>query len=327
MRHILGVILLPLLLLGNAFPDEKDIIEKAKASMDAKNFSEALGIIEAGIKDYGLTDGLIHMKYQILMFSQEYEKALEIFEVILERKGDAPEILIDKVRLLMRLQRYEEALATAMVVEEKSGRSNPFPALFIAQIYLGLDDPGKALTWLETSVERGFVSHEYLVGGDFRVVEKEPRFERLIASIKDKLGIGKPAQAINGTTVSGKPYTLANQKGSVVLIDFWATWCPPCRAEMPNLKRLYDELHSQGFDIVGVSCDSKKHPVDTYLAEINVAWPMVYSGDGMEDAAAKAYGVNSLPMYFIVDRQGVLRFSSDYGGEKLEAAIREIVKE
>ncbi len=306
---------------------EKEVIQKASELYDQKEYTEALKATEKGIDEFGLTDGLIHTKYKILLALERYEEALETFETIIERVGDSPNVVIDKIRLLFNLKRFDEALDTAMAVEEKSEKKSPYIALFIAKIYIALNEEEKALAWLEKSVERGFDSYSYLLEEEFKILHEDTRFKDLISKIKANMGLGNPAKDFTAPLFSGENYTLSQDKGKVVLIDFWATWCAPCLAEMPHLKKLYKELHQKGFEIVGISLDSNKQVLEKFMKKKEVPWKIAFSGRGRADETAKLYGVDAPPGYFLVGRKGILRFSFVKGGKELEKAIRELVSE
>jgi thiol-disulfide isomerase/thioredoxin len=122
---------------------------------------------------------------------------------------------------------------------------------------------------------------------------------------------------------------LSGQKGKVVLIDFWATWCKPCVEGIPHLKEFYKAFRGKGFEIIGISLDSKKEDVDNYLSKEKLEWKLAYSGKGWFDDTARYYNVNLIPSYWLIDRQGVLR---NFGiplrdKETLKKAIAKLLSE
>lgn len=109
---------------------------------------------------------------------------------------------------------------------------------------------------------------------------------------------------------SGKPFSTKSLIGHVVLVDTWATWCPPCRASIPHVESLYSQLHKKGFDVIGVSLDANPKALQTFLAQHKkMTWPQMYDVNNPGNLPiARAYGVTSIPTQFILDRKGILRY-------------------
>jgi thiol-disulfide isomerase/thioredoxin len=141
--------------------------------------------------------------------------------------------------------------------------------------------------------------------------------------------VGKPAPPIAGTDVDGKPVSLAELKGKVVLIDFWASWCPPCVAAIPTLKALSQKYQERGFVILGINVDamhedvketdSSLQQVRRFLVKHRIDWLNVQSGKGLSDFAT-AYRVEQIPASFLVGRDGSV-VAVDQHGEMLERAV------
>jgi thiol-disulfide isomerase/thioredoxin len=120
------------------------------------------------------------------------------------------------------------------------------------------------------------------------------------------------------TAVDGKPVDLAAMKGKVVLVDFWATTCGPCVKELPRVKELYDRYHGQGFEIIGISCDTDKDSLNRFLKEKGLAWPQYFDSKQQTDNKfALAFGVDGIPHMFLVDKKGVLRFDNLRADDKI----------
>lgn len=141
-----------------------------------------------------------------------------------------------------------------------------------------------------------------------------------------KLRIGAPLIPFEAVDIAGKPLSPADMKGRVVLLDFWATWCAPCRAEMPKVKEIYARYHGKGFDIIGVSLDNDRAALDRYLDEQDIAWRQVFDGKGWQAELGRVYAVSSIPATFLMDRQGRIRYKN-LRGDDLEKAVIKLIEE
>ncbi len=119
-------------------------------------------------------------------------------------------------------------------------------------------------------------------------------------------------------TIKGEEVSCDTLAGKVVLIDFWATWCPPCREEIPKLKELYAKHHDDGFEIVGLSFDRNLNSLVTYSNEHELPWHQVYLGE-LQKQVGQATGVTSIPRFFVLDRDHKLVTTT--GRKNLEAIL------
>jgi thiol-disulfide isomerase/thioredoxin len=141
-----------------------------------------------------------------------------------------------------------------------------------------------------------------------------------------RLKIGGEPIPFEFTDLNGKTVSLDKLKGKVVLIDFWATWCKPCIAEMPNVIKLHKEYKDAGFEIVGVSLDRDKAAFESYISRNGMDWPQQFDGKGWGNEIAAKYKVRSIPATYLLDREGKIRYRS-IRGPQLEKAVAQLVKE
>ena len=139
--------------------------------------------------------------------------------------------------------------------------------------------------------------------------------------------VGKKFIDFEMADAEGKMHKLSEfvGNGKVVLIDFWASWCPPCRADMPNLVAAYKQYKSKGFEIVGISLDSKADAWAKGVQDLGITWTQLSDLQGWKNAGAALYGVNSIPHTILVDKDGTI-LCKQLHGKEIAAKLEEILK-
>lgn len=147
-------------------------------------------------------------------------------------------------------------------------------------------------------------------------VKKQEEAEKIQRSLVE----GSKFPDFDEKDLKGKPFNLAAYKGKVVLIDFWATWCGPCIAELPNVLAAYEKHHPAGFEILGISLDTDKARLEQFIETKKMTWQQFFDGKGWENKLAEKYGVNSIPATYLLDGDGKI-IGKNLRGPALEAAV------
>ncbi len=156
--------------------------------------------------------------------------------------------------------------------------------------------------------------------------ERAPAGARVVREQMQRLAafqIGAPAPDFTLPAPDGTPLRLSDLRGKFVLVDFWASWCGPCRRENPNVVRLYERFHDKGFEILGVSLDKRREPWLQAIEKDRLTWKHVSDLKGWENEAARLYGVRSIPHTVLLDPEGRI-LARNLRGPALEAKLEEI---
>ncbi len=118
--------------------------------------------------------------------------------------------------------------------------------------------------------------------------------------VRTGISKGSPFPDFKGKTIDGREIDTSSLRGKIVLVNFWATWCPPCRSEMPLFQRVYGKYRDQGFEIIGVSTDSSVEVVRKFVREYRLTFPIVLD----ENDLSSKLRIGGLPTSFLIDRDG-----------------------
>jgi thiol-disulfide isomerase/thioredoxin len=140
--------------------------------------------------------------------------------------------------------------------------------------------------------------------------------------------VGHPMKIV-GKTLDGEEFNWADYKGKVVLVQFWATWCGPCRGEIPGILKNYENYHDKGFEVVGISLDREFKKLESYIEKESIPWAIIYNGpreEGVERGElpnTTYYGVSGIPEIILVGKDGNV-IATGLRGKKITAAIEKI---
>ena len=142
-----------------------------------------------------------------------------------------------------------------------------------------------------------------------------------------KTAEGEPFIDLTMPDTKGKNVSLSQyiKKNKLTLVDFWASWCGPCRASIPGVKRLYEKYKKQGFGVVGVSLDTKKQAWLKAIQELDLPWPQMSDLKGWDSAASTAYNIKGIPFTLLVTKDGTIVGRNIWGEEGLEKRVAEIL--
>ena len=142
----------------------------------------------------------------------------------------------------------------------------------------------------------------------------------------ESLSVGQEAPLFEATTVSGDTIALADFRGEVVLLEFWATWCGPCIPEIRYFKNVWSEYRGDDFQLIGISLDESSGTLKEFIEVENITWPQIQQDRGSFDEVTEMYSVNGIPRTYLIDRKGTI-VAKDFRQEKIEKEVRRLMED
>lgn len=176
-------------------------------------------------------------------------------------------------------------------------------------------------------IEKDFAVYDELAQRFQKENPNSPHAKSLIGRVTRMKGVmvGSQAPEIALSDTTGNPVPLSSLRGKYVLVDFWASWCGPCRMENPNVVRMYNKFKDKGFAIYSVSLDQAKNNWTKAIRNDNLTWTHVSDLKFWQSAAAQQYGVQAIPATFLLDKDGKI-IAKNLRGEALEQKLDEVLK-
>ncbi len=177
-----------------------------------------------------------------------------------------------------------------------------------------LENPAKADELIK-QLKTDFAGTAFVVA-----MQQQEEKQKAAEKIRQNLVVGAAFPDFSQKDVNGKPLSIASYKGKVLLIDFWATWCGPCRGEIPNVVAAYQKYHGKGFEVIGISLDEDRQKLLDYTKQMNMSWPEFFDGQGWSNQLAVKYGIQSIPTAYLLDGNGKI-IGQDLRGDALDTAV------
>jgi thiol-disulfide isomerase/thioredoxin len=255
-------------------------------------------------------------------FQKEFQKKLTSFQNANMAKMNAAQEAKDTITINKLMKEYQGIQKEGMEFYVKFAEGNPKALLSALIVDSMLNDPAVDLVRVK-KIYAGFSPELKKYKPGKSIQSKLDKIAKPV-SVAPAANLGSVAPDFTGPNPEGKSISLKQSLGKVTLVDFWASWCKPCRAENPNVVALYAKYHAKGLNILSVSLDKEASAWKAAIAKDKLTWNHVSNLKEFEDPIALQYGINAIPSIYILDAKGVI-IAKDLRGEELNAKIASLL--
>ncbi len=255
-------------------------------------------------------------------FQKEFQKKLTSFQNANMAKMNAAQEAKDTITINKLMKEYQGIQKEGMEFYVKFAEGNPKALLSALIVDSMLNDPAVDLVRVK-KIYAGFSPELKKYKPGKSIQSKLDKIANPV-TVAPTANVGSVAPDFSGPNPEGKSISLKQSLGKVTLVDFWASWCKPCRAENPNVVALYAKYHAKGLNILSVSLDKEVSAWKAAIAKDKLTWNHVSNLKEFEDPIALQYGINAIPSIFILDAKGVI-IAKDLRGEELNAKIASLL--
>lgn len=255
-------------------------------------------------------------------FQKEFQKKLTSFQNANMAKMNAAQEAKDTITINKLMKEYQGIQKEGMEFYVKFAEGNPKALLSALIVDSMLNDPAVDLVRVK-KIYAGFSPELKKYKPGKSIQSKLDKIANPV-TVAPAANVGSLAPDFTAPNPEGKSISLKQSLGKVTIVDFWASWCKPCRAENPNVVALYAKYHAKGLNILSVSLDKEASAWKAAIAKDKLTWNHVSNLKEFEDPIALQYGINAIPSIYILDAKGVI-IAKDIRGEELNAKIASLL--